>query len=699
MGMNKTFFDKSTVNIMALAAVSFTEALQVLIIVALIFSFIPIPVPAFVQKLYPLSLYDVHLERESFFYHLWIAAGLTVQGLLMFLFRRRLGEEHLWRSIFPYLSVMAALVFFQVFLIFKIFLLGNPWWARDLLYGFLGLGILTRIFWPEFWRFIRWAWQQSMAWEFSGGYQLLVEAVALSILAILVFTPDLNEVLARMFSYDKFYHLDGFVLSPAWAHHTGLILNKDVTSEYSLVMPIVFDGLLKVAGGFSYDHAVGLLIGLSAVYYFLLYGLWRYWMRSFGLAFFALVLSVKLQFFHWGVTPLIWIYPNATPIRFLPDVFFLFFLLRFTLTQDLRWMTAAALVTGIGLVWTMDVGVYMFMTLAIAAVSCVYQKGIKVWPQALALLLVPWGVALGILYIFYGPLVGSSQFWQNTFEFMSLFMQGWGALPITEGLKDKQFFAFGMAFVIPVAYIGTLLYGLGMFIFRQSRPHLFMILVSVYGLGLYHYFIHRSGVTSYYAVEVPLIFVLLFWVKALLGLCNAHWQRVSKFFLCAWAVSALITGFWYLYYPHFLNLSAFDWAPEKKFYTEKFDFSQDASLIDALTRPKEGVALISSFETKILMQADRRPFFYYFPFVESEQMEGDKLRGIYLHTYARLRRTLKQFQEEKPSHVFIQTRLWQGPGAQNYEDSHVGFKLLMAYIREHYQYQAQGQYLTALKLK
>ena len=65
--MNKSFFDRCTVNIMALSLVSFIEALQILIIVVFVFSFFPIPAPAFVQKLYPLSMYDVHLERDIFF--------------------------------------------------------------------------------------------------------------------------------------------------------------------------------------------------------------------------------------------------------------------------------------------------------------------------------------------------------------------------------------------------------------------------------------------------------------------------------------------------------------------------------------------------------------------------------------------------------------------------------------------------------
>ncbi len=695
--MNKTFFDKHTVNIIAISLLSFVEALQFLIIIVLIFSFIPIPTPVFVQKLYPLSLYDVHLERETFFYHVWIGVGLGLQGVLLYLNRRRLGEENWWRGLGPYICTMAGLVFIQIFAIFKIFLWGNPWWARDLLYAMLGLGLLARIFWPELKRLISIA---RAGMIIPGWGYFLMDAGVMIILTVLIFAPNLGEVLARMFSYDKFYHLDSFIMSPGWAYHNGLVLNKDVTSEYSLIIPIVFNGLMKLAGGFSYAHAVGIMIGLCAMYYFLFYGFWRYWTGSVLLSFFAVVLGIKLQFFHWGVVPLIWIYPSATPLRSLFDVFFLFFILRFTQDLSPRWLFAAAVVSGIGLVWTLDVGVYMFATLLVAAAAGVYLKGIKFMPKAVAMVLLPWGIALGILSVFYGALVWDDRFWKNTFEFASLFLQGWGALPITEGLKDQQFFAFCMGFIIPLAYAGTLLYSLGMFLFRQSRAHLFMTLICVYGLGLYHYFIHRSGVNSYYAVAVPLIFVLLFWLQALLGRSNGLWQKVIKIILCAWALTALATGYLFTYYPNRLNLSAFDWSPEKKFYAEQFDFSKDASLIDSMTSPNEAVASITSFDTKILMQAARRPFFYYFPImVESEHMQGDKLRGIYLHTYARLKSTLRQLQEGRPAHIFIQTRLFAGPQAQSYEDSHEGFKQLMAYIRMHYQYEAQGQWLTALKLE
>jgi len=696
--MNKFFFDRPTVNIITITLLVFIEALQILIIVALIFSFIPIPVPALTKKFFLLTQYVVRLKRDSLFYHVWIAAGIGLQGLLIFFNRRRLWEEDLGRKFLPYICTMAGFVIIQVFAVFKILLWADPWWARGLLYVSLGAGILARIFWPEFWRLISKVWTQLTSPSIPGWVYLLMDAGGLFILAFLVFTPDLDKVLFRIFSYDKFYHFDIFLMSPAWAYHKGMALNDQVITSYSLILPIIFNSLMKSLGKFDYPQAVSIMVGICSIYYLLFYAVLRYWLKSVLLALTGLALAVKLQFFHWGVFPLLWIYPSATPLRYFPDIFFLFFLLRFSQDLQLRWLAAGAAAVGLGLVWSLDVGVYMYGTLIIAVLSYVYTNS-KRLDECGAIVLLPLMLALGVLIVCYGPLTFHAQFWQNTFEFSSLFLQGWGALPITDGLKDKQFFAFCMGLMIPVVYAGTLLYSLGTFLFHLSRRHLFMALVSVYGLGVYHYFIYRSGVTSYDVVIIPFIFVLLFWAQSLLDLCKDRRQIGLKVFLFVWALTALVTGFLFTYYPNALNLSGFDWAPEKKFYLENFDFTRDASLIGALTAPQEPVALISSFETKILIQADRRPFFYYFPVMESEHMNVPQQRGMHIYTYFRLKRTLRQLQEQKPVHLFIESRLFDGPDARNYEDTHEGFKQLMGYIRLHYQYQGRGQYLAALRLK
>ena len=38
-----------------------------------------------------------------------------------------------------------------------------------------------------------------------------MDAGVIVLLMVFIFAPNLSEVLARMFSYDKFYHIDGFL--------------------------------------------------------------------------------------------------------------------------------------------------------------------------------------------------------------------------------------------------------------------------------------------------------------------------------------------------------------------------------------------------------------------------------------------------------------------------------------------------------
>jgi hypothetical protein len=693
--IHRMFLDRKTADIIAFSLLSFVEALQVLVIVALIFSFIPIPMPAFAQKLYPMSVYDIHLKREGSFFHFWVLFGLALQGLFIFLNRRRLGEDQLSPKVLPYVCTMAAFLFVQVFAVFKIFLWSNPLWARVLLYASLAAAAAVRIFWPEFRRSITWFSKQLAVRSYPSWAAYSWDAAVVSVMAVLVFFPLGGEVLSRMFSYDKFYHLDVFVMSPAWGYHNGLILNNQVASNYSLILPIIFNSLMDLMGKFDYPQAVSLMIAFCGIYYLLFYCLLRFWLKSVLLASFGVILAVKLQFFHWGVVPLIWIYPSATPLRFFPDVFLIFFLLQFSRDFQWRWLAAAAFSAGVGLVWAIDVGVYMYLTLGLAVICGIYaRKGF--FKQGVALLLLPFAVALGILWLLYGPSVFHPEFWHNTFEFASIFIAGWGALPMAE-VKEQQFFAFCIGFLIPILYTWTFLYSLAMFFIRKSGPHMFILCVSVYGLGLYHYFVNRSAVTSYYAVITPFIFVMLFWGREIISQWPIAWQRGSKLFLCGWAFAALTTGYLFMFYPNVLNLSGNDWSNEKKFYEENFEFSRDAALIDDLTAPGQPVPLISSFETKILMQADRPPFFYIFPLMESEHMEAHQGRGTYILTYAQLEQILGQLREKRPEHIFIEARLFDGPDAEGYENSHEAFKQLMAFVRRNYQYQARGRYLEALK--
>ena len=225
--------------------------------------------------------------------------------------------------------------------------------------------------------------------------------------------------------------------------------------------------------------------------------------------------------------------------------------------------------------------------------------------------------------------------------------------------------------------------------------HIFAAVLCVYGLGLYHYFIHRSGVTSYYAVCVPLVLVICFWLSKPLGQTPGLLR--SEVILAMSVLFALLTSYLFTFYPNVLNLVGMDWKPEREFYQKEFNLADDADLVRRFTAPQERVALISSFETKILIQAGRAPFFYYSPLIESAHMASDEFRGTYLHTQARLDKTMGQLQERRPPYIFVERKLIKGALSQKYQNDHPTLKTLLDYVNAHYEAQAEGRYLTAYR--
>ncbi len=693
--LKRWFKDEVTANTMVLAAVSFLESVQALVLVAFIFTFIPIPAAPFVQKLFPLSLYDVRPEREMFFYRLWILMAIGLQAILIFVFRAQLSDGKMRRKLCPFAAVSGFWVFVQVFAVFKILLWGNPPWARGLLYIAFAGGILSKVFWPEIQRLGR-----MINGRFGQGRALhwpwLWDAGFLGVLGVLLWPGDLGNVLGRMFTRDEFYHLDSILMAPGWAHLNGLVLNQDVSSEYSVGLPILLSELLKHTAGFDYPAAVALIVALALCYYMALYMFMRQWLASRALAAFGTLLVVKLQMFHWGVVPLVWQFPSATPLRHWPDIIFFVCVGRHIQTSQPRWLWAAALTVGFTLAWMVDVGAYMLAALLVYATAFGYQqrRGILQALKSLgSILVLALGLAFAVLWVLVPQAVFHPDFWRDQFEFASLFVQGWGALPMTEGLKDKQFFAFIMGFMIPVVYAFTLVYIGALFCLRKNNfKDFFVAVLCVYGLGLYHYFIHRSGVTSYDAVCVPLVMVICFWISRGLAVFSIVSRRICAGALACAALGSLMTSYLFTYYPNVLNLAGFDWNPEKRFYQKGFDLPDDAALIRRLTAPGDPVALISSFETKILMQAGRKPFFYYFPLVESAHMDSPEVRGIYLHTYGRMDKTLKDLNERKPEYIFVEKKLLG-------QKDRLALNTLLDHIKAHYTAGTQGKYLIAYRRK
>ena len=133
------------------------------------------------------------------------------------------------------------------------------------------------------------------------------------------------------------------------------------------------------------------------------------------------------------------------------------------------------------------------------------------------------------------------------------------------------------------------------------------------------------------------------------------------------------------------------------YYRKNSRFTKDAALIASLTARSDEVPLISSFEVAMFMQADRKPFFYYFPLLISRPMTMRCFSACSIYTTDQLARTINKFEEEKPPYVFMERIYMAHEIPQAYVFRFPSLIPLVNYVRSHYTPVAQGEYLVALK--
>ena len=698
--------DVKTKNIVAYSALVLALSVQAVIILAVIFSFIPIKLNSFAQTLLPLYWDQIRPHRQLQFYAVFILCGTMAQAWGMVFLKKQLQDNGFAKVLWPFVMMQWVWVLIEATAAFKIFVFGSPQWAKWFLYLSLAACILNTIFWPEFKR----GAVRCYYWLADPGAvsKRWVDALLVTLVIILLWPADITKLLAHVFVWDYFYHLDGLAMYPGWAYLHGLALDMDVSSNYGVVIPAFLSTVAKYCGGFSYENVLRLIIIGTLAYYVAVWAFLRFWLKSTLLAAFGFLLAVKLQMFHWGILPVLWRYPSATPVRYLFDLWPVFFVYKHSACGREKYLWLAAAASGLMMAYEMEVGIYLtlgfyaylFMLLTLPLT----RKNFFYWPRdirkIIGLCILPFIAGFVLLWMVEGRGIWTGEFWNNTTEISRLFLNGFGSLPYWDGLRDKQFFAFCMGFIIPAVYVLTIMI-VGAFLYLRQRDtsQMFIVYVCVYGLGMYHYFVYRSAVTSYYVGCIPFIFVLCFWLQQILKPVPQQLRRIILSVLVFLTFGALVTGYLFTVYPNVLNLAGLDFTQEETFYKKEFNFEQDAALIDRLTGPDEQAALISSFQTKILMQAQRKPFFYFYPIIWAEPMENLEFKGTEILTIGRMQKTLGQLENEKPMYVFIEKKLFLGQLPAAYYQHFQTLTILIRYLAGRYEPYDQGQYLLALKHK
>ncbi len=692
-------------NICWLTWLAIAESLQLTILVIVVSQFILIKTPTFIQHLFPANLNDVRPERGILFYQIFVAVALLIAAVLIGIRYQRLRIDQISPSLKSFVLVVTSGLVSQLFAAFKWITSPALAWPKILFYFALVATIGCQIFLPELKAALSKAVQ---LWKASSFVQKQVIKLGMEIVFLLglgfaLFGLDMNKVLARDFAVDQFYHFDGFIMSSTWAWLQGCVPNVDVISQYSLLLPVIIGSIAKWMGGLSYLHVDEILMAMTGIYLLLAYTFMRSWLKNRLIAVFGILLFVKWNFFHWGVTPIIWMLPGVIPVRYIFDVAVLWLIFKDLKTPALLYRGSAALLCGLAMAYMVDTGLYLTAAFGAYVGLNIFlywssKDRLRRLIEAAVLLILAIGIWWIVWYSLVGPWIFIKTFWSNVTEHIALFLNGWGALPIYDGLKERNFFAFVMGLVIPIVYVATAMVTASMvFLKKAHQKWLLTTVMALYGLLIYHYFIIRSAVSSYYVVCLPFVFILCFWINEFIPTLKGKLRLRIQVALVGWAVVALFSNQLFVYYPNIFNLAGYDWKPEIQFYRQEFQFQKDAALIQKFSKPGEAAPLISSFETQILIDANRKPFFYYFPLITSRFMSAQLIGGTYVHTRARMIKTLNQLETAKPAYVFVEKRLFNHTLPERFYQYFQTVSLLMDYLHNQYTSYEEGQYLVALK--
>ena len=223
------------------------------------------------------------------------------------------------------------------------------------------------------------------------------------------------------------------------------------------------------------------------------------------------------------------------------------------------------------------------------------------------------------------------------------------------------------------------------------------IIISLYGLGIYHYYIVRSSAESVPVISTPCLLLICFWLKNILSHVSHSLSRKILLVLTSISAFALITTHGFLRYPNVMNFTQKTFTLEKQVLKESLLGSKDLELISRLTKSQEGVCLFSSQDTVILMQADRKPYLYYVPIMLPRSFKIRDFGGLVFFNQERFQKTIQDLDTKRISYVFMEKKLFELP--KFYYAHFESLRLLLEYLRNHYELEFQGESLVALKRK
>lgn len=490
-----------------------------------------------------------------------------------------------------------------------------------------------------------------------GGRRCVEAAFVVALVILIVYIPHTTELSSKEYMIDHYHHLDFYAMGPALAYRHGKALGTDSYSQYGVGWPVVLAFLSKVGLPLSYKLLLHVCVVWGCIYYLALYAFLRLLLRSGCWATVGLLLALILGLFSGTEGPPKWLWPSSTVMRYSMDVFLFLFCLLYARSGKAWLGLPAGLFAALAVLFGTDTGLYLLVCLGgylLAVPRLQIENGSPRPVRRFA----GWTM-LGLAITLLGGLAIASrgtllrpEFWMGWTESLRLFNDGFGHMPILGAVQgDRTSFVLLMVMLLAYLFaVGRMLQEFGC---RRLTPeHLLVGLMGAYGFAVLLWFIGRSHPYNLHHATIPFCIVLTSFV---VEICNAVRRRTTVFrpsgegvlAKAIWEIVPLACAYGLLVgicvhptfqsYPNVLRWLVEDRMKHGGVPDENYLFSsrRDGALPDefredivrfktvtAMMRTlsdggRKSVALIDSWDTPYLVEADLRPHFRYSPVVAS----------------------------------------------------------------------------------
>ena len=359
---------------------------------------------------------------------------------------------------------------------------------------------------------------QKTYWRYSREELPLFSALEIGTVSFLILFLLVNFSYSSFYQFFYNYHHLNFIAGPINDVLGGKYLLVNTKAQYGFLNILLASVIFKYILYFSHANIHFLSMVLGCIEYLSIYMILRLLTRNTIYSIAGLFFITAVHFygvFGFLFPSELYVWPGGSVWRFFPAMPTFFFLLLWLKTQKNIWFFITQIGVIIGILWNIEAGVPLLLAyIAVLILRFWYSK--RLWYYRL-IDIAKAVISLVILYkaflvgysIYTFQAVGQSPHWPDLYYFTTLFNSGF--------LQNRN-----GAPLPGLAYWPVLLYALSIFLTmtrKYARDGLpvkdlvFLSALSVYGYGIYRYYIGKQSSSDLAAVVVPagIIFMYFFY--------------------------------------------------------------------------------------------------------------------------------------------------------------------------------------------